>query len=80
MKNKIIFTMLCGLILTGCNSKKENTEVEHQKEQKIATIELTVEQFKAVDIELGAIEQKNLSSVVKASGYLEVPPQNKASV
>ena len=42
--------------------------------------EVTPEQMKAVGIELGAIEQKNLSSVVKATGQLTVPPQNRAVV
>ena len=36
--------------------------------------------MKAVGIELGTIEMKNLNSVVKSSGQLEVPPQNKADV
>ncbi|TAL62585.1 MAG: efflux RND transporter periplasmic adaptor subunit [Bacteroidetes bacterium] len=80
MKNKIIFAILCGFIITSCNSKKENSEAEHNEENKFSIIELTVEQFKTVGIEPGTIEQKNLKSVVKASGYLEVPPQNKASV
>jgi cobalt-zinc-cadmium efflux system membrane fusion protein len=68
------------LIFTACNSKTETAETEHHDEHGSAIIELTAEQFKAVGIELGTIEKKNLHSVVKASGYLEVPPQNKASV
>jgi len=72
--------MLCGFIITACNNKPENVEAVHNEEKKSATIELTAEQFKTVGIELGTLEQKNLRSVVKASGYLEVPPQNKASV
>lgn len=80
MTNKIIFAMFCGFIITACNSKKENSVGENQEEKKSTTIELTAEQFKAVGIELGTIEQKNLKSVVKASGHLDVPPQNEASV
>ena len=49
-----------------------------KKEEGIA--EVTAEQMKAVGIEIGVIEQKNLTSVVKASGQLTVPPQNKAVV
>lgn len=80
MKKTIIFAMLCGLVIMACNSKKEKSEAEHPEGNNSATIELTAEQFKAVGIELGSIEQKNLKSVVKASGYLDVPPQNEASV
>ncbi len=49
-----------------------------KKEDGIA--EVTPEQMKAVSIEIGSIEQQNLTSVVKASGQLTVPPQNKAVV
>ena len=80
MKNKIIFALLCGFIITSCNSKTENSETPPSEEIGKKLIELTVEQFKTVGIELGEIEQKNLKNVVKASGYLAVPPQNKASV
>lgn len=49
-----------------------------KKEEGIA--EVTSAQMKAVGIDTGAIEQKNLTSVVKANGQLTVPPQNKAVV
>jgi len=45
-----------------------------------AQLKLSPEQIKAVGIEIGPIEQKNLHAVVKASGQLAVPPQNKAEV
>jgi cobalt-zinc-cadmium efflux system membrane fusion protein len=44
------------------------------------SIELTSAQIKAVGIQIGNIEHKNLNSVIKASGQLVVPPQNKADV
>ncbi len=56
--------------------EKQNPETKEDK----SVIELTEQQMKAVGIETGKIELKNLSSVVKASGELEVPPQNKADV
>ena len=43
-------------------------------------VNLTEAQMNAVGITTGKIESKNLSSVVKASGQLEVPPQNRAEV
>lgn len=57
--------------------EKQKSEI---KEESDKDVELTKEQMKAVGIELGKIELKNLSSVVKANGQLEVPPQNKADV
>ena len=66
-------------IKTADKSVKENKDSE-KEEGSNKDIELTEQQMKAVGIELGKIELKNLSSVVKASGQLEVPPQNKADV
>ena len=71
--------------LSSCGSSgsknvtiKETKTDTAKKEEGIA--EVTAEQMKAVGIETGAIEHKNLTSVVKASGQLTVPPQNKAVV
>ena len=58
---------------------KEETKTDTTKKGE-GIAEVTAEQMKAVGIEIGVIEQKNLTSVVKASGQLTVPPQNKAVV
>lgn len=81
-KNKILFALLCGFLITACNGKKEEAKaVEIPKEEGLATfVELTKEQFQAVAIQFGKIEQQNLSTTIRASGHLEVPPQNKAQV
>ena len=92
MKRLIINTLTAltfiaaTLNLSSCGSsgnkkvtKEEKTKTDTtKKEEGIA--EVTAEQIKAVGIEIGVIEQKNLTSVVKASGQLTVPPQNKAVV
>jgi cobalt-zinc-cadmium efflux system membrane fusion protein len=90
MKRLIIKTLTTFIILammifySSCgNSKTKVEETETikdttKKEEGIA--EVTPEQMKAVGIGIGVIEQQNLTSVVKASGQLTVPPQNKAVV
>jgi cobalt-zinc-cadmium efflux system membrane fusion protein len=90
MKRLIINTLtavsfvITMITLSSCGNSKTKVEVTEtkkdtaKKEEGIA--EVTAEQMKAVGIETGVIEQKNLTSVVKASGQLTVPPQNKAVV
>jgi cobalt-zinc-cadmium efflux system membrane fusion protein len=90
MKRLIIKTLTTFLFLammisySSCGNSKtkvEETETKTdttKKEEGIA--EVTQEQMKAVGIGIGVIEQQNLTSVVKASGQLTVPPQNKAVV
>jgi len=79
----IFITTIYILSSCGRSGGKEVTEEKTKtdtlkKEADIA--EVTPEQMKAVGIDTGVIEQKNLTSVVKASGQLTVPPQNKAVV
>src|SRR5690242_13607620 len=88
MKNYFILIAAILILpaLNSCNSRggkeqsRENARAAQTEEKKPDIIELSAIQMKAVGIEIGGIEQKNLKSVVKASGQLEVPPQNRASV
>ncbi len=67
---------------SGADKPESTTAGSENREEPAAgeTLELTQAQMKAVGIEIGSVEQKNLHSVVRASGQLEVPPQNKADV
>ena len=80
----ITITLLC---ITSCAPQKPEEKTgdakeEHTEKEQAHTgsIVLTEAQLNAVGIRLGPIEQKNLNAVVKASGQLAVPPQNKADV
>jgi len=57
--------------------KEENHEDEHKNP---GTAALTEEQMKTIGVELGVIEDKELTSSLKANGVLRVPNQNKASI
>lgn len=43
-------------------------------------VEISKKQYQAINVQLGTIEKKNLSDILKATGYLSVPPQSKASI
>jgi membrane fusion protein, heavy metal efflux system len=64
----------------GGEKAEPATSSEETHEEESNELELSQVQMKAVGIILGKVEQKNLHSVVRASGQLEVPPQNKADV
>lgn len=83
----ILIASLISLLLASCGGSGEQqpeqaVEKTAAKEEEAhgAGLELSEAQLKAVGIEIGKIEQKNLDAVVKASGQLAVPPQNKAEV
>lgn len=74
--------------ITSCKNKAAETKKEPsakdstaKKEEPIATeVELTDEQIKAIDLQTGSIEQRNLKSTIKVNGKLTLPPQNQAQV
>jgi membrane fusion protein, heavy metal efflux system len=84
--------MICavGIAVVSCGGKSSSTEEVKSVEVKdeAATDEhenpntatLTDEQIKSIGVEIGVIEQKQLTASVKANGVLKVPNQNKASV
>jgi|TARA_B100000315_G_scaffold51547_1_gene46018 cobalt-zinc-cadmium efflux system membrane fusion protein len=83
MKNitKILSIMvLSALLFTGCNNRSETLETEDHHEEAESMVELTPAQYKIAGIELGKVEQKNLSSIIKVNGVLEAPPQSLISI
>lgn len=77
MKNLIfIFSFL---IVVGCGNKNEKAS-EQTTNVNLNRISLTDEQLKSTAIELGTVEQKNISTVINVNGKIDVPPQNLVSV
>ncbi len=56
--------------LSSCSSKgnAEATPAEETKVEEADIVDLSEEQFKTINLQYGAIEEKNLSSVIRASG------------
>ncbi|MBC7888897.1 MAG: efflux RND transporter periplasmic adaptor subunit [Ferruginibacter sp.] len=81
----LVFIISCrskGSTDEGSNAEIVKTEEEgHTDEHETPnTATLTEEQIKSIGVELGAIEQKQLTASVKTNGVLKVPNQNKASI
>lgn len=87
---RIIFiSLFTAFFLYSCQPESEDKE-KAEKAQEEAVKEkvglkpdevmLTKKQLGIVKIELGRPVQKNLTSLVKASGFITSPPQNKADV
>jgi len=68
------------VFLVSCQENKPSAEAETEEEEHSEALLLSEKQMQAVGITLGKIESKNLKSVVKANGHLEVPPQSNAEV
>lgn len=85
-----IFVLTAVFAFNACNNSEKHsegdghnhgteaeTETEEHAEENVAV--LTDEQMKTVGIEIGSIEQKQLSKTLKANGALRVPNSNKAN-
>lgn len=71
----------CGATSEESAAAPKTEEGEHEDEHANPnTATLTEEQMKSIGVELGVVEEKSLTSSLKANGVLRVPNQNKASV
>lgn len=83
MKSKIIIAFLAVITLMSCNSnQKENSEtgehVEHEGTEGV--VMLNELQREALNLQLGSFQMRNLTTLVKTNGQLEVPPAASADV
>ncbi|TAE30501.1 MAG: efflux RND transporter periplasmic adaptor subunit [Candidatus Kapaibacterium sp.] len=76
--------LIAAILLVSCGKKDAPAEQQesekHEHTEQKATVELTHDQYRMAGIELGTVEMKNLGSVIKVNGILDVPPQNLVSV
>jgi cobalt-zinc-cadmium efflux system membrane fusion protein len=79
----IIFASTVSFVSCGSKGNTETAKTEEGHEDEHVnpnTTTLTEEQIKSIGIELGSIEEKQLTASLKTNGLLKVPNQNKASV
>ncbi|TAJ47375.1 MAG: efflux RND transporter periplasmic adaptor subunit [Chitinophagaceae bacterium] len=81
----IIFLFAVSISLVSCGGKDKPKEavIEEKKEPEEESetgTSLTAEQIKTIGVQLGMIEQKQLTASLKTNGVLKVPNQNKASI
>ena len=77
MKNLFIIFSIVFLI-TSCKNNKPVEEIKNVETGN--TITLTDAQMNNAHIETGSIEQKEMASILKVNGRIDVPPQNMVSV
>lgn len=87
MKKSIILfiTIISIALFYSCGSKspaetEEGTTIEELVTEEINSVSVSAQQFKAIDLQLGNIEQRALSGTLKSNGFLKVPPERKADI
>lgn len=79
MKNYHYLYLLPLLLSFSCNTDKK-VEAEQASALPENRVELTAEQFKNTEMETGVLSQKEVSTLLKINGTIEVPPQNLISI
>ncbi|CAM4027780.1 efflux RND transporter periplasmic adaptor subunit [Flavobacterium sinopsychrotolerans] len=73
---KLLYIIALSLVLFSCKDSK--TEEVEQKDNGLTTV--TSAQFKSSGMEIGTPTEQDFDVTVKASGKIDVPPQNRAKV
>lgn len=77
MKNIFVLSFVLATAF-ACNNKIVENKTEKNAYENV--IEITDAQFKNAELEMGKIEKKAISSLLKVNGKIEVPPQNMISI
>lgn len=79
MKNILIIISLL-LSLSACDFQKKEDTSDQSKPETKNTVTFTSEQLKNAAISTGKLTKHDMSSLLKANGQINVPPQNIVSV
>ena len=79
MRNHLLNILICTGTLISCSPR------DNQPDEKEIPIDgdyftITTEQAKTIGVDFRKLEYMELSEVVTANGFLEIPPQNKAII
>jgi cobalt-zinc-cadmium efflux system membrane fusion protein len=80
---KILSLILIAMFFMACETDKKNTNKEeehHHEEGGSDEVRLNKQQCDALNLKLGDFQMRNLTTVVKVNGQLEVSPDHKAEI
>ncbi|MDR1561969.1 MAG: efflux RND transporter periplasmic adaptor subunit [Dysgonamonadaceae bacterium] len=72
--------ILLSALLVSCGQRQKISNVEEESHDHSEEISLTEEQMKAVGINLGNVESRDLNSVIRVNGQLSLDPQRRAEI
>ena len=78
--NLYISGLLLSFLLNSCSSKHTGENKNQAENEHSTIVTLSDAQLKNASVTLGKLVVKNISSVLKVSGTIDVPPQNMVSI
>lgn len=82
MKYYILIVLIALTAFSSCKNKSEEakSEAPSAETNTVEKVSFTDAQIKAIGLELGTFESKNLTTTLKINGKLSLPPQHQAQV
>jgi cobalt-zinc-cadmium efflux system membrane fusion protein len=77
---KYVYIFLLILAISACNKGTKDNQSEQVNLAQEALIEITKAQFTGEQMQLGQIEEQIFNESITTNGFIDVPPQNRASV
>lgn len=77
---KYLYIILASLFLTACGNSEKNKETLFLESLNPNEIIISQSQFKSENMQLGALENHPFNNIIKTTGMIDVPPQNKAII
>lgn len=76
---KYLYIVSLSVLLAACSSKKQEEKVTPTPE--VANlVTLTAPQLASAKVETGQVQEKSISTIIKVTGKIDVPPQNMITV
>lgn len=75
-----ILFVLAIVFLSSCGGENKPSEGENAKQEDASLVEITLEQFNSMKMEISPLLERKFDNTVKASGKIDVPPKNRAKV
>jgi cobalt-zinc-cadmium efflux system membrane fusion protein len=77
--NKLIIIISIAIVLYACGSKEIKLQ-ESNAIENLTEVKLNDNQLQNILVATGKIETKNIASILKVNGTIDVPPQNMVSI
>jgi cobalt-zinc-cadmium efflux system membrane fusion protein len=78
---KYIYIVILSVVFHSCNDKNNQPkETTNSNSETHFHVDVSSAQFESENMELGHLKAQNFFETVTTTGYIDVPPQNKASI
>ena len=75
-----IYILIFSLAIIACGKSEKESDTVSENQETPNTLTVTNSQFNTEKMQLGTLSEQWFNDVVKTTGFIDVPPQNKASI